>query len=73
MATQIEVTQRRSGIGRSKAQRVHLKSLGLRRMNHTVRLKDTPAVRGIVMKVQHLVDVRVLEGEAELFGRRAKK
>ena len=72
MATLIEVKQIRSGIGRPESQRKVIKSLGLRRLNHTVRLKDTPAIRGMVMKVQHLVEVRVLEGEAPVFGRRAK-
>jgi large subunit ribosomal protein L30 len=73
MATLIEVTQKRSTIGRPADQGKVIKGLGLRRLNHTVRLKDTPAIRGMIMKVQHLVDVRVLEGEAEIFGRRAKK
>lgn len=70
MTTHIEVTQLRSGIGRPAAQRKVLKGLGLRRIRHTVQLRDTPAVRGMVEKVQHLVEVRVKEGEAPLFGRR---
>lgn len=70
MATQIEVTQVRSGIGRPDNHRKILKGLGLRGIRHTVRLRDTPAIRGMVEKVQHLVEVRVLPGEAELFGRR---
>lgn len=70
MATQIEVTLVRSGIGRPEAQRRVLKGLGLRRIRHTVRLRDTPAIRGMVVKVQHLVQVRVLPGDASLFGRR---
>lgn len=70
MSTQIEVTQVRSGIGRPASQRLILKGLGLRRIRHQVLLRDTPAIRGMVEKVQHLVEVRVLPGEAELFGRR---
>lgn len=72
MATQIEVTQRRSYIGRPESQRKVIKGLGLKRLNHTVRLKDTPAIRGMILKVQHLVEVRVLEGEAPIFGRRSR-
>lgn len=60
--TKIRVTQIRSGIGRPKRQRLTLKGLGLRRMNHTVELKDTPAIRGMVTKVQHLLKVEVVEG-----------
>lgn len=70
MATQIEVTQVRSGIGRPGNHRKILKGLGLRRIRHTVILRDTPAIRGMVEQVQHLVEVRVLAGEAPLFGRR---
>jgi large subunit ribosomal protein L30 len=34
-----------------------LKSLGLRRIRHTVELKDTPSLRGMIHKVRHLVEV----------------
>lgn len=70
MATKIRVTQTRSVIGRPQTQRDTLRGLGLRGRHHTVELKDTPAIRGMITKVQHLVDVTVLEGEAELFGLR---
>ena len=73
MATKIEVTQIRSGIGRPEAQRTVLKGLGLRGPTKQVVPKDTPAIRGMVLKVQHLVAVRVLEGEATLTGRRHRK
>jgi len=68
----IQVTQIRSTIGRPKNQRVIIKGLGLRGMNHTVELKDTPAARGMVRKVHHLVSVRVVAGEAVPFGRRSR-
>ena len=38
--------------------RARLKGLGLRRIRHTVELKDTPSVRGMVHKVRHLVEVK---------------
>jgi large subunit ribosomal protein L30 len=73
MATHIELKQIRSAIGRPKVQRETIRGLGLGKMHKTVKLKDTPAIRGMVMKVQHLVEVRVLEGDIELTGRRSKK
>lgn len=72
MATYIEVTQIRSTIGRPEAQREIIKGLGLGKIRRTVQLKDTPAIRGMIEKVQHLVEVRVYEGEAKPFGRRAR-
>jgi large subunit ribosomal protein L30 len=72
MATHIELTQIRSAIGRPQKQRDTLKGLGLGKLHRTVKLKDTPAIRGMVMKVQHLVDVRVLDGEHQPNGRRSK-
>jgi large subunit ribosomal protein L30 len=49
----------RSQIGFNRKQRATLVGLGLRRLNHTVELEDTPAVRGMINKVIHLV---VVEG-----------
>jgi large subunit ribosomal protein L30 len=68
--TKIRVTQRRGLSHKSEAQRLIIKGLGLRRIGHTVELRDTPAIRGMVEKVQHLVDVEVQKGEAQLFGAR---
>ena len=61
MALKLKVTQVRSGVGRPKAQRLLLKGLGLRRINHSVDLKDTPAIRGMIRKVSHLVAVEPVE------------
>ncbi len=55
--SKIRVTQVRSAIGYDKKQRVVLQGLGLRRLQQTVELEDTPAVRGMVNKVVHLVKV----------------
>lgn len=59
-----EVTQKtfrvklvRSGIGRPQRQRETLKGLGLTRMHKVMTLKDTDAIRGMVNKVGHLVQV----------------
>ena len=51
----IKVTQIKSGIGTKESHRATLRGLGLRRINHTVELEDTPCVRGMVNKVFYLV------------------
>lgn len=53
----LKVQQVRSGIGRPRNQREVLRSLGLRRMWHVVERQDTPAVRGMVDKISHLVKI----------------
>lgn len=60
MAGQIKVTQVRSGIGRQPKQRKTLQGLGLTRMHKTVMLEDTPCIRGMILKVQHLVKVEMV-------------
>ena len=57
----LKVTQTGSPIGRRKDQRATLIGLGLNKMNRTRELEDTPAIRGMIDKVHHLVRV---EGEA---------
>ena len=53
----VTVTQTGSAIGRTKDQRQTLIGLGLNKMNRTRTLEDTPAVRGMINKVKHLVRV----------------
>ena len=53
----VKVTLVKSPIGFKRNQGAVVKALGLRRIRHTVELKDTPAVRGMIHKVRHLVDV----------------
>lgn len=53
----LKVTQLRSTIARPEAQEVNLRGLGLGRRHRTVELEDTPSVRGMIRKVQHLVQV----------------
>ena len=53
----VTVTQIGSPIGRPKDQRQTLVGLGLNKMHRTRRLADTPAVRGMINKVKHLVRV----------------
>ena len=56
-AKRVRVRQVRSAIGYDRRQRANLRGLGLRRMHQTVELEDTPAVRGMIGKVIHLVVV----------------
>ena len=56
----VRVTQTRSAIGRLSSQRKTLIGLGLNKIGRTRELEDTPAVRGMITKVKHLVRV---EGE----------
>ena len=53
----VRVKQVKSEIGYDRRQRATLRGLGLRRMNQSVELEDTPAVRGMIKKVRHLVIV----------------
>ena len=53
----VKVTLVKSPICAPKSQKGVVKSLGLRRIRHTVELKDTAATRGMIHKVRHLVTV----------------
>ena len=53
----LRVTQRKSRNGSDKRQLDTLRSLGLRRIGHTVEVSDSPQIRGMIQKVRHLVEV----------------
>ena len=53
----IHVTLVRSAIGYTKDQKATVKALGLRRMHQTVEHKDTPALRGMLNKIIHLIKI----------------
>jgi large subunit ribosomal protein L30 len=53
----LKVTLVKSTIGFNKTQAKTVEGMGLRRLNHTVELLDTPATRGMIHKVRHLVTV----------------
>jgi large subunit ribosomal protein L30 len=55
---QIKITLRRSAIGSTPKQRAVLRGLGLRRINSSVLRPDDSAIRGMVRKVIHLVEVQ---------------
>ncbi|VBB42219.1 50S ribosomal protein L30 [Desulfatiglans anilini] len=56
-ADTIKVTLVKSGIGKDRRMRETLKGLGLTRLNKTVELKNTPAIRGMINKVSFLVKI----------------
>ena len=56
----LKITQLRSTIGFDNKQELAKRGLGLRRIRHMVEVVDTPATRGLILKVRHLVQV---EGE----------
>jgi len=57
----LTITWKKSGIGYSRDQRKTIESLGLHRLNHTVEHEDTPSIRGMVTKVQHMIEVEESE------------
>ncbi len=56
-AKTIKVTLVRSAIGYPKPQKATVRALGFSRMNQTVEHKDTPALRGMLAKVIHLIRI----------------
>jgi large subunit ribosomal protein L30 len=55
MSAQLKIKLVRSHIGRPPAQKAVLNGLGLSKVNKTVVLNDTPEIRGMIRKVEHLV------------------
>jgi large subunit ribosomal protein L30 len=51
----LRITLVRSGIGYSKEHKATLRALGFRRLHQTIEQKDTPTIRGMLYKVNHLV------------------
>lgn len=61
----LRIRQIRSGNGRPAGHRATLRALGLRHHQHEVVQTDTPAIRGMIFQVRHLVEVMpATEGEA---------
>ena len=63
MATRLKVTLKHSAIGRDRKQLETIKGLGLRRIGQSRVLENTPAVRGMVKKVLHLVEAEEVEAQ----------
>ena len=57
MAEKLNITLVKSMIGRPEKHRKVLRGMGLTKLNRTVALEDTPAIRGMIHAVKHLVKV----------------
>jgi ribosomal protein L30 len=68
MSTMLRITQVGSPIGRTEDQRATVRSLGLRRIRHTVLQPDRPEIRGMLRKVSHLVTFEAISAaDADAF------
>jgi large subunit ribosomal protein L30 len=61
----LRITQTRSVIGRTQDQRATVRSLGLKRIRHTVEQPDRPEIRGMLRKIPHLVSFEVVDAAQE--------
>jgi large subunit ribosomal protein L30 len=57
----LRITQVRSAIRRRQNQKETIRSLGIRRLHHTVEQDDTPVIRGMIATVRHLVRVEEVD------------
>lgn len=57
----LKITLTRSLIGRPEDQRATVKALGLGKMNSSIAQEDSPAIRGMIRKVEHLVQVEEIK------------
>ena len=57
----LRITQTISSNGETKRQKENLRSLGIRRIRHTVEVEDHPITRGMLAKVAHLVKYEVID------------
>lgn len=58
MAELLEVTLVKSMIGRPEKQRRVLRGMGLTKRGKTVRLENTPSIRGMINKINHLIEIK---------------
>jgi len=61
MAAKLRIKLVKSTIGYNKKQRATVQALGLRKINQEVERVDNPQIRGMVNKVQHLVEVEEID------------
>jgi large subunit ribosomal protein L30 len=62
LAARLRITWKKSAIGYKNNQKRTIEALGLRRLGHSVEQADNRAVRGMITKVRHLVEVTELDG-----------
>jgi len=61
MTKKIRITQVHSAIDRSAVQKRTIRALGIRKLYHTVEKADTPQIRGMIKKVEHLLKVEEIK------------
>ncbi len=61
----LRITLVRSPIGRPAVQRRTVRALGLKKMNHSVVHRDTPEIKGMIKRIDHLVKVEPCESEKQ--------
>ncbi|HBE73817.1 MAG TPA: 50S ribosomal protein L30 [candidate division Zixibacteria bacterium] len=61
MTKKIRITQVHSAIDRPLDQKRTIRALGIRKLSHTVEKADTPQIRGMIKKVEHLVKVEEIK------------
>lgn len=61
MTKKLRITQVQSAIDRPEPQKRTIRALGIRKLYHTVEKADTPQIRGMIKKVEHLVRVEEIE------------
>ena len=61
MAKKLRITQVHSAIDRPEPQKLTIRALGIRKLYHSVEKSDTPQIRGMIKKVEHLVRVEEIE------------
>lgn len=72
MSTHIWVKQIIGQAGKAADQKQTLQGLGLKRIGDERTLQDTPAIRGMVEKVQHMIEIQVRPGKVALSGARSR-
>jgi large subunit ribosomal protein L30 len=61
MSAKVKITLRRSPIGYERSHRETARCLGFKKLQQSVVREDTPVVRGMIHKIQHLVEVETVE------------
>jgi large subunit ribosomal protein L30 len=62
MSSRLRITYVKSAIGYERRQKATIRALGFKRLGQTVEHDDSPVIRGMINKVQHLVAVEPAEG-----------
>ena len=70
MADKLRVTWRKSAIGYREDQKRTIEALGLKRLGHSVEHADNRSVRGMIIKVRHLVEVAEVSSDSSGDGSR---